>query len=87
MAASTWVFLRHGECQGNVARLLVAPDDTPLTDLGWKQARSAATLFFRCIGLSLDHTHIIDACHILLALGPCHPALDMSNYFLCQKRK
>ena len=39
--ASSWVFLRHGECQGNVARLLVAPDDVPLTATGWSQARAA----------------------------------------------
>ena len=36
------VFLRHGECVGNVDRLLVAPTDSPLTPRGWDQARAAA---------------------------------------------
>ena len=42
--ASTWVFLRHGQCQGNVGRLLVAPEDSPLTAAGWAQVRDAAAV-------------------------------------------
>ena len=41
-AAATRIFLRHGQCAGNVARVLVAPDDSPLTPLGEAQARAAA---------------------------------------------
>lgn len=44
MAASAWVFLRHAQCEGNVDRCLVAPDDSPLTTLGWEQARAAVDL-------------------------------------------
>lgn len=41
MAPSAWVFLRHAQCEGNVDRRLVAPDDSPLTTLGWEQAQAA----------------------------------------------
>ena len=39
-----WIFLRHGECEGNVAGVLVAPDASPLTLLGRRQAEEAAQL-------------------------------------------
>ena len=42
MSTPVWVFLRHGECVGNVERRLVAPDDSPLTARGWVQAHEAA---------------------------------------------
>jgi broad specificity phosphatase PhoE len=41
-APPRWAFVRHGECVGNVRRLLVAPDESPLTPLGHDQARAAA---------------------------------------------
>jgi len=37
-----WIFLRHGECEGNVEGVLVAPDASPLTLLGRRQAEEAA---------------------------------------------
>jgi probable phosphoglycerate mutase len=40
--SSLWVFLRHGQCEGNVARLLAAAADSPLTARGRLQARAAA---------------------------------------------
>jgi len=37
---SSWVFLRHGQSEGNVARRLVGPAQSPLTELGVAQARA-----------------------------------------------
>jgi broad specificity phosphatase PhoE len=56
--------LRHGQTQRNAARLFTGASETPLTPLGWKQARQAASDLSTHYDVAV-HTHLARSRHTL----------------------